>query len=248
MADRYAYIPLIGIFVMAVWSVADWAEGREISTKSLAWTAAIVILFFAAFTGDQIRYWRSAAELWQHAVNVTKDNFTADENLGAADIMAEQAGDAIPALQDGVRLRPQDASAHLNLAGAYALSGHRQEAIQQYETGLPLARDRAGLAAPYETLGRLYEQSGNYGQAILNYSRALSIDPQRASARERLNHVEVSAAIREVAERPSAPAYLKLGQLMQQRGQTDQARSAYQQALKLDPKMTEAKTALEGLK
>jgi protein O-mannosyl-transferase len=248
MADRYAYIPLIGIFVMVVWSVGDWAERREVSTKSMAWTAAIVILFFAAFTGDQIRYWRSAADLWQHAVNVTKDNFTGDENLGASDIMAEKPEDAIPALQDGVRLRPQDASAHLNLAGAYALSGHRQEAIQQYEAGLPLARDRSGLAAPYETLGRLYEQTGNYAQAILSYAEALSIDPQRASARERLNRAEVSAAIREVAERPSAPAYFKLGQLMQQRGQTEQARSAYQQALKLDPKMAAAKTALEGLR
>ncbi|HEX8815563.1 MAG TPA: tetratricopeptide repeat protein [Terriglobales bacterium] len=248
MADRYAYIPLIGIFVMCVWGFADWAESGELTPKSRAWAAAIVILFFTAFTGDQIRYWKSAADLWQHAVNVTKDNFTADQNLGAAMIMSDRAAEAIPALQDGVRLRPQDASAHLNLAGAYALSGHRQEAIQQYETAIPLTTDRQRLAGPYDTLGRLYEQTGNYQKAIVSYAQSLSIDPSRASARERLAHAELSAAIREVAEKPSGSAYLRLGLLMQRQGRTDDARSAYQQALKLDPGLTGAKQALDSLK
>jgi tetratricopeptide (TPR) repeat protein len=104
------------------------------------------------------------------------------------------------------------------------------------------------LAGPYETLGRLYEQLGNYAMAIPNYEQSLSIDPQRASARDRLTRAEFSQAIRDAAETPSGQSYFRLGQLMQQAGRVSDARSEYQHALKLDPKLSAARTALDSLK
>jgi len=248
MADRYAYIPLIGVFVMAVWGFADWAEHRHLSLRVQAWVAAIVLLFFVLFTGDQIRYWRSADALWLHTVNVTKDNFTGDVNLAAALMAFDRADEAVPYLQDAVRLRPRDPSAHLNLAAAFALSSRAREAIPEYEIGIPLAKDRTTLAGPYETLGRLYEQTGNYAKAIPSYEQSLRIDPQRASARDRLAKAEFSQAIRDAAETPSGQSYFRLGQLLQQAGRISDARAAYQQALRLEPKLSAAQKALDGLK
>jgi tetratricopeptide (TPR) repeat protein len=247
MADRYAYIPLMGIFVMAVWSAADWADGRQITFATRAKVAAVVLVYFALFAGDQIRYWKSADVLWLHAVNVTKNNFTAEQDLSAAYMMTDRSEEALPYLEDAVRLRPGDPGAHLNLAGAYALSHRAPEAIQQYELGIPLEKDRRTLAGPYETLGRLYERQGNYAKAIPSYEQSLQIDPQRADLRQRLARAEFSAAIRDVAEQPSGENYLRLGQLMQREGRISDARTAYQKALKLDPKLSDARTALAEL-
>jgi cytochrome c-type biogenesis protein CcmH/NrfG len=103
-------------------------------------------------------------------------------------------------------------------------------------------------AVACETLGRLYSQVGNYATARASYQQALRIDPQRVTASEGLAKVEMSDAIRNVAESPSDESYLRLGQVLQQTGRVLEARAAYQQALKLNPKLAEAKSALDSLK
>src|ERR1700733_4997519 len=95
IADRYAYIPLIGIFVMAVWAAADLADSRRLSFPSRAKIAAVVMAVFALFTIDQLRYWRSAVDIWAHTVKVTNDNFLAEQNLGAALLAADRYPEAL---------------------------------------------------------------------------------------------------------------------------------------------------------
>ena len=248
MADRYAYIPLLGIFVMAVWGIADWADSRQLSFRALVWASAIVLLFFALFTGDQIRYWKSADALWLHTVNVTKDNFTGDVNLAAALMATDRAEEAVPYLRDAVRLRPRDPAAHLNLAAAFALSSRPRDAIPEYEIGIPLSKDPQSLIGPYVTLGRLYEQTGNYAKARASYEQALRIDPQQDKVRQALAKAEFSEAIRDAAETPSGQSYFRLGQLLQQAGRIPDARAAYQHALELAPKFSAARQALDSLK
>jgi len=248
MADRYAYIPLIGIFLMAVWGFADWAHSKQLSFRARVWASAIVLLFFAVFTGDQIRYWKSADALWLHTVNVTRDNFTGDVNLAAALMATDRAGEAVPYLQDAVRLRPRDPAAHLNLAGAFALGSQPRDAIREYEIGIPLSKDPQGLIGPYVTLGRLYEQTGNYAKARATYEQALRIDPQQDRVRRALAKAEFSEAIRDAAETPSGQSYFRLGQLLQQGGRISDARAAYQHALELAPKFSAAQKALDELK
>jgi len=248
MADRYAYIPLIGIFLMAVWGAADLADSRQLSFRSRAKIAAIVLVIFSIFTSDQIRYWRSAADLWQHAVDVTKDNFSAEENLGVALLASDRSAEAAPHFESAVRIRPTDSGSHLNLAGIYAQTGRTRDAISEYEIALPGVSNPTMQAVACETLGRLYSQVGNYAKARASYQQALRIDPQRVTASEGLAKVEMSDAIRNVAESPSGESYLRLGQVLQQTGRVLEARAAYQQALKLNPKLAEAKSALDSLK
>jgi Tfp pilus assembly protein PilF len=248
MADRYAYVPLIGVFLMAVWDAADLADNRQLSFRSRAKAAAVVLTIFSLFTCDQIRYWRSSSDLWSHAVDVTKDNFLAEENLGAALLASDRSAEALPHLQKAVRIRPLDPAGHLNLAGVLALNGSSRDAILEYETAIPRVSDPNMMAPAYETLGRLYGEVGNYSKARASYQQALRINPQQLAAKDGLAKVEFSEAIRNVAESPSAEGYLRLGQLFQQRGRAPEALAAYEQAIKLDPKLGEAQKALDVLK
>src|ERR1700690_2683903 len=216
IADRYAYIPLIGIFVMAVWGAADLADNRQFSFRSRTKTAAIVLAIFVLFTCDQIRYWRSSIELWSHAVDVTKDNFFAEENLSVALLASDRSKEALPHLQNAVRIRPSDLGGHLNLAGVLMLGGRTRDAISEYEIAIPGASDPRLLVVAYENLGKLYAEVGNYSKARASYQQALQIDPQRLTAKDGLAKVEFSDALRNVAESPSGQAYLRLGQVLQQ--------------------------------
>jgi tetratricopeptide (TPR) repeat protein len=247
MADRYAYIPLIGIFVMAVWGGADLADRRQLSFRSRVKTAAIILAIFTLFTCDQIRYWRSASDLWLHAVDVTKDNFFAEENLGAALLVTDRSAEALPHLQNAIRIRPSDPAGHLNLAGVLTLTGRSRDSIAEYEIAIPQVSDPKMLVVAHETLGRLYAEVGNYSKARENYQQALRIEPDRPAARDGLASVELSDAIRNVAESPSGESYLRLGQLFEQADRAPEARAAYEQALQLNPKLHEARKALDAM-
>ena len=247
IADRYAYVPLIGIFVVAVWGAADLADSRQLSFRSRAKAAAIVLAILSLFTIDQLRYWRSAVDLWAHAVDVTKDSFLGEEDLGAALLATDRYAEAMPHFQKAVKLRPSDPGPHLNLAGDLALGDRPREAVLEYETAIPLTSDPEMRLSAYTTLGRLYSNLGDYAKARASYQQALRIDPQKASAREGLAKVELSDAIRNAVETPSGEAYLRLGQIFQQEGRAPEARAAYEQALQLSPKLGEARKALDAL-
>ena len=248
MADRYAYIPLIGIFLMVVWAAAEFADRKPFTLPAQATSGAIVVIFLSIASWRQLGYWQSAYDLWLRAVQVTNDNFMADDNLAAALLQLGRPEEAIPYLQNALRLRPDDPSIHLNLAGALAMSDSKREAIAEYEIAIPKLNDPSMAVSAYDTLGRLYAGIGNYEKARESYQQALRINPQQERAKSGLAQVEFSDALRNAAESPSGPHYLRLGQLLQAQGHLDQAEAAYQQALRLDPKLQDARTALEALK
>ena len=247
IADRYAYIPLIGIFVMIVWGAADLADSRQLAFAPRAKVAAVVLGVLVLFTCDQLRYWRSAVDLWAHTVDVTQDNFFGEQNLGAAFLEAERYDEAIPHFKRAISLRPQDPGGHLNLAGDFALTDRPRDAILEYETAIPLVTNPKMRLSALDTLGRLYSQVGEYSKARANYEQALQINPEQADAKDGLAKVELSNAVRNVAESPSAQGYFRLGQILQQQGRAPEAQAAFQQALELNPKLGEAKRALDAL-
>ncbi len=118
IADRYAYVPLIGIFVMAVWGAADLADSRQFSFRSRAKTAAIVLGIFSLFTFDQLRYWRSAVDLWAHTVDVTKDNFLGRGGPG-------RCASGLGSLRGGVAAFPEGSQAQAFGSGRPSESGRR---------------------------------------------------------------------------------------------------------------------------
>ena len=247
MADRYAYLPLIGIFVMVAWGAADLADRWQVSGPARVKAAAVVLAVFAVFTWEQVTYWRSAEDLWSHAVQVTKNNFLAEMNLGAALMTSDHVAEAVPHLQNATRIKPNDPGGYLTLAGALQFNGHPRDAIVEYHKAIQLSPNPNMLGGAYENLGRAYEQTGDYKDARASYEQALQTEPARQSTKDALGRLDFSEAMRNVAEAPSAAGFLRLGQLLQRDGRVAQARSAYEQALELDPKLEEAHKALASL-
>jgi len=247
MADRYAYVPLIGIFLMAVWGAADLADYVKLASRTRSKVAAAVLVVYALFTVDQIRYWRSAVDLWAHTVEVTKGNYAAEEQLGAALLMSDRANEAVAPYRHGVVIRPWDPMAHLNLGVALTASSQTREAISEIEEGISLHPDPKTLAGAYQNLGGLYSQTGNYAKARASYEAALRLSPDLEIAREGLNELNFAEALRDAAESPSGQTYSHLGQVLQQSGRVSEARTAYEHALDLDPKSSEARQALRAL-
>ncbi|HTW32609.1 MAG TPA: hypothetical protein VMD76_13090, partial [Candidatus Sulfotelmatobacter sp.] len=145
MADRYAYIPLIGIFVMIAFGVADFAESRKLKVPSVA-CAVIVLVALAFATYRQIGYWQSNIELWSHTLAITQNNFVAQDNLGGALILAGREDEAHAHFEAAAAINPRDPMSRSNL-GTYFQTHHQlQEAVEQYQAAISLTSD-AGLLA-----------------------------------------------------------------------------------------------------
>ena len=232
-ADRYAYIPLIGIFVMVVWSAADWADDKKIA---LAWriaTATVILVVLSLLTLRQVGYWRSEYDLWSHALAVAPDSPLAISNLGDALNKMGRTQEALPLLEKSAQLLPADAVRHGNLAVDLVQCDRLQDSIPEYETAISLTSEPAMQAHFYDSLAAVYDALGDYSKVRESYDQALKVDPQSSATM-------IEWLTQSVAAQSSAPRYVQLGILLQESGKTHEARAAYEQALKLDPSSTAA--------
>jgi tetratricopeptide (TPR) repeat protein len=187
MADRYAYIPLLGIFLMIVWGLADLADSRHIKLRPRSAASAVLLIILIVLSWRQIGYWRSNQALWAHTVEATGDNVYAEVNLGATLLQGGRPDLALPHFQNASRINPKDPGTHLNLGATYASFGRNQEAIAQYRTALPMIRDTKILAQAYQALGALSVRVGDFPRARDDYKHALDLDPSLDAARKSLN-------------------------------------------------------------
>jgi tetratricopeptide (TPR) repeat protein len=257
MADRYAYVPLIGIFMMAAFSLADWACARNLGNAPRAVVIAGISLALAFATYRQLGYWSSNVDLWTHTLAVTKNNFIAENNLGGALLLEGKAEEAHAHFVAASEISPRDPMSRSNL-GAY-LQEHNQlrEAVEQYEAVIRLTTDPALLAATYANLGGAYRDLGDGAKAQQSYGEALRLNPNQFNAylglgRLQENEGKLNQAIadysRSVEIRPSEQGYLRLGHALEQAGRGPQALVAYQSALQIAPESAEAQAGVGRLK
>ena len=256
MADRYAYIPLIGIFVMIAFGIGDVAQQKKLAlVPALAAPAVLFALTFV--THQQIGYWQTSEELWSHALAVTENNFVAEDNLGGALILEGKVEQAHPHFEAAALINPNDPLSHSNL-GTYDLShGQMSEAIQQYQTAVKLTSDPGLLAQTYANLGAAYRTIGDGEQAQDAYNRALRLNPNQFNAwlgigllalrQGKLNEA-VTDLSRSVELQPTAQGYLSLGRALAQSGRNVEALAAYDQALRISPDSVEAQKAADALR
>jgi len=235
MADRYAYLPLIGIFLMVVWAAGEAADRMRINIRWRAMATIAVGLVLAFLTVRQIGYWQNSVDLWAHTVAVTSNNFTAEDNLGGALLVEGRSDEALPHFESACNINPRDPTCRLDIASIYVQQRRLKEAIAEFQRALPLVRDANALPLVYDNMGIVYSQMGDYANARTAYQQALSLDPQRTGSRQALAQVDLAEAMRNVSEHPSGQAYFQLGEILRQAGRTAEARAAYEQAVKLDP-------------
>ena len=257
MADRFAYIPELGIFVMIVWTLADLLDARKISLTWRVIPPFLVLATFASLTHRQIEYWHSSYSLWSHALEVTKNNFIAEDNLGGALLLMGKEEEAYPHFEAAAKINPRDPLSHSNL-GTYAQShGHLQEAVMQYQTALALTSDAGLLAQTYANLGAAQRSLGEDAEARNSFDQSLRLNSQQYNAwlglgllaqKEGKAQEAIFDLSRSVELQPTAEGYLQLGRVMAQADRRAEALAAYEQALKISPDMAEAQDALDALR
>jgi protein O-mannosyl-transferase len=259
MADRYAYIPLIGIFVMITFGAADLAESFSSKTRvipSMAFPAAVMLIAFALTTHRQIGYWRSNYDLWSHALAVTHKNFIAEDNLGGALILEDKEEEAHPHFEAAARINPRDAMSRSNLGTYFETHNRMREAIAQYQAAVDLTSDPRLLASTYANLGaaqraldldedarKSFNQSLGFNRTQFNAWLGLGLLAQKQG---KIDESIVDLA-KSVEVQPTAEGYFELGRSLAQEGRTSAAIEAYQQALKLAPDPAPVQQAIDAL-
>jgi tetratricopeptide (TPR) repeat protein len=255
-ADRYTYMPSIGIAIMLAWGAADLLTRVPRAKPAVAALAAATCAAAAAVTWVQIRSWQSSRTLFQHAVDVTEGNYLAHHNLGVA--LAETPdglNQAIGQFQVALKIQPDYVRAHTDLGSAFAKLGRLSDAMAEYRAALAIDPD---LAIPHNNLGNTYAQLGLWNEAISQYETALRLDPEYADARHNLAEAEYNlglglakagrtfeaAAHLEAAlrVRPDYPeAHNNLGVVLSQDpGRLNEAISHFEAALRMDPNYADA--------
>jgi len=178
MADRYLYIPVIGLMIAAAWSF---------SGRAAAAGGAIAIALCAGMTWRQVHYWIDGETLFRHAIAVTENNYIAHDNLGVELDRQNRGEEALAEYREAVRIQPGDRHAEYNLAQALFAKGERRlregkygEARALFEEGL---RHQPGSAAAHTYLGVLEAIGGDAAAALASFDTAIRLDPSYAPAR-----------------------------------------------------------------
>jgi tetratricopeptide (TPR) repeat protein len=258
LADRYTYLPSVGLLIVVAWGVADLVASRTWAAVPLALLTGALLVACAVFTSIQLRYWRNSEELWQHAVDVTTNNSIAREGLGVALRRQGRLKEARDQLRESLRISPGSPSAHGNLALVLEELGQFDEAAEQLTAAL---RIKPGMAQTHLDLGRVRERQGRLDDARREYAAALQISPNFAEAQvglggvleeqgqlaEALEHYE--AALRLVPD--SAAVHNHLGRVLNRLGKPDEALGHYDTSLRIEPDSAETHNnkgvALESL-
>jgi tetratricopeptide (TPR) repeat protein len=224
-ADRYTYLPSIGLFVMAVWGLSDAFSRMPQRTAVLIGLASVSVLSYALLARVQVGQWRDSITLWQHTLAVTSDNYRAHSNLGQALFTARRSDEAIAEFRSALAIKPNFAEAANYLGLALAERGQIAAAIEQYRAAL------AALPAfpeAHNNLGLALAAQRRFDEAAAEFTEAARLDPQLAAARSNLGIAlaalgryddAVHAFTEALALQPGAPqARLNLAAAQRDRG------------------------------
>jgi hypothetical protein len=240
LADRFAYLSFIGLFLMMTWLVADWANAGKIPTKWLAIPAVCYLLVLGTLTYRQVGYWRDTPTFWLRTLALTQDNYIAESNLGDFLFQHGRAEEAAVHFRAAVAILPDNLLANLNL-GAYEESrGNLSAAIERYEMVAKRTADVDIRAAAYSSMGFDYRQMGQPMKAKECFEAAVELAPHRTRAMVGLGLLaqendngngkgDLAEAIRQysraMAVHPTDVTYWLLARALQREGRLDEARA-----------------------
>ena len=214
-ADRYSYLPQIGLYIALTWALADSALRSNRRRAILAGAAAVVIGALAWRARIQTSYWSSTESLWNHALEVTTDNDVAHYNVAALLLKRGQVDEAISHYEKALNIRAENHETHYHLSvallhdslgNALIQKGRLDEALIHYRRAVELRDD---FADAHSNLASLLARKGETAEAIAHYEKALAIPPE------------------------DAPSHIRLARLLLQLGRNNEAIAHYRRALQL---------------
>ena len=246
-ADRYMYLPQIGLCLLITWLAADVFGRWRYRRPALVVISAVLLAGLVWRAHAQTSYWRDSESLWEHSVAVTADNEMAREHLSDAYLDKERIDDAIVQARAAVNAQPESADAHGVLGAALARRGQNDEAITELQLSLRL---NARLARAHYNLGNVFLQKGNIETAIENYEDELRLQPQFAEGHNNLanalfkkGQIDQGLAHLKTAlelNRNYPEAHNNLGIALSQMGRMPEAIAEWKKVLKLQPDNLEA--------
>jgi len=241
-ADRYTYLPQIGLYVAIAWSAAHAVRSWRRRGWACGAAAALVAAALMGCTYHQTSYWRDSATLWTHALSCTSENVVAHCKFGVTLVDQGQIEQGIEEYRKALAIDPHSARAHNMLGEALQRRGDSAAAIQQYQAALELEPDNSDV---HYNLGESWRQQGRLAEAIEQFQRSLALHPHRADA-----HTNLGAALGQLG-RPAeaieqfekalaidparAEAHSNLGVTLAGLGRVDEAIEQYRAALQLKP-------------
>jgi tetratricopeptide (TPR) repeat protein len=215
MADRYNYVPSVGLFIMIIWAAREWVP--RLGAQAPVILGGLAVAGCLAATPIQVRYWKDSETLFRHTLAVTQNNSVFESNLGKFLIEKGRMDEALPHLLRAVALSPSFATAHYNLGSVYLAKGRVAEALGQFEIQVSL--DPRDPIAQY-----------NFGRVLLD----------QGLAEDAIPHLEKAVQIRPDA----ADFHLRLGDACRQAGRAAEAISQYEKTLKIIPNHAKAASSL----
>jgi len=242
MADRYAYIPLLGIFVIVCWGAADLIKRWHVPTAMSEAGAAAILLTLGIALHRQVSFWSDNVTLWTHTLQITGPNFTAENSLATALITQGRVEEAWPHLLRARWLRPDDPLSMLNIATYEQMLGNYQAALDGYAAAVQLTKTPSLLATARANSGYAHLSLKQYGNAKQDFEAALSQQPENSAAYRGLGLLaqragDIAQATRDyersVELQPTPVGYLLLAQALDIGGQAEAARAAQSQAIRM---------------
>lgn len=208
MADRYTYIPLIGIFIIIAWGIADLVDRWRFKRTILAIAAGMVIFSLSVVAWFQVGYWKNNLTLFKRAINVTKDNWLAHNSLGVALSKIGKFDEAIYHFHRVLSIRPKDAMAYNNLGSTLAMKGELDKAVLNFRKAVAITPDYVNAL---DNLGKALFSQKKYEESGFYYRKALQIKPD------------------------SANVHYHLGKLLFEQGKVEEAENHFKVAVLINP-------------
>jgi tetratricopeptide (TPR) repeat protein len=251
MADRYTYVPMIGLFVMIAMAVPEVLNRWRCRKKVMALSAGIILVALLAVGRSQASLWRNSIRLFDHSLAAASDNYLIRNNLGNALERMGRVDEAIGHYRESLRIAPGNAEVYFNLANAISRKGKAHEAIALYAEALRLRPD---YAEAHNNLGSELDRLGQIADAMAHYREAVRLKPdyveavsnvgvalaKQGQAAEALPYFEKAIRIDPRYEK----AYHNRGVALFDQGRVREAIASYDQAVRINPGFVEARYSL----
>jgi len=179
MADRYTYVPLIGLFIIVAWGMADISARWRYQKTVVAVFSSVILFFYMVCTWFQVGYWQNGITLFKHTVKVTHNNSIAHCELGHALDHSGKPNEALVHYFKALQINPNYAEAHNNIGVTLACQNKDKEAIIHFYEAV---RIDSGYAGAYYNLGKIFANQRRSKESILNYRKALRFSPDMTEA------------------------------------------------------------------
>ena len=251
MADRYTYVPLVGVFIVVAWLAGEAAERTPAAGTAVAAASAMALVVLAVLSHLQVRYWKDSVTLFGRAASVTSDNWLAHNNLAIVLHKLGRTDEAMPHFAEAIRISPREPESHYSYAVALADSGRDDEAIGSFEKALECS---PGYTDAMNRLGRLLLSKNRFAEAARYLEESVRVNPDIFESRNDLGNALSGAGRRDEAVMQYREALRinplshetlnNLGLALAEEGRTAEAVELFREAVRIKPDFYDARNNL----